>query len=81
MNDNNISIKEADRQVFRSSYDDGLVDIFLSSVVLMWAVAPSLSLYLGDFWSSAIFSAGLGSALPCAALGTQGLHPAQDWRS
>lgn len=55
MDDNNISIKEADRQVFRSSFDDGLVDIFLSSVVLMWAVVPFLSVYLGDFWSSVIF--------------------------
>lgn len=55
MNDNRISIKEADRQVFRSYFDDGLVDIFLSSFVLMWAVAPSMSAKLGDFWSSAIF--------------------------
>lgn len=55
MNDNNISIKEADRQVYRSAFDDGLVDIFLSSFVLMWAVAPYLSANLGDFLSSAIF--------------------------
>jgi hypothetical protein len=31
------------------------VDIFLSSIVLMWAVAPYLSANLNDFWSSAIF--------------------------
>jgi hypothetical protein len=55
MNGSNISVKEADRQVFRSVLDDGLMDIFLSSIVLMWAVAPFLSTYIGDFWSSAIF--------------------------
>ena len=55
MNGNDVSVKEADRQVFRSGLDDGLVDIFLSSFVLMWAVAPYLSLYIGDFWASAIF--------------------------
>ena len=55
MNQNNLSIKEADRQIFRSVLDDGLVDIWLSSIVLMWAVAPYLSTFIGDFWSSAIF--------------------------
>jgi len=55
MNDKNISIKDADRQVNRSAFDDGLVDIFLSSVVLMWALAPYLSEFMGDFWSSIIF--------------------------
>ncbi len=55
MSDNNISIKEADRKVFRSAFDDGLVDIFISCVVLMFAVGPYLSVYLGDFLSSAIF--------------------------
>jgi MFS family permease len=52
---NNITIEEADRKVFAASFEDGLVDIFLASVVLMFAVAPFLSVYLGDFWSSAIF--------------------------
>ena len=55
MSDNNISIKEADRRVFRTAFDNGLADIFISCVVLMFAVAPFLSAYLGDFWSSAIF--------------------------
>jgi hypothetical protein len=52
---NDLTLKEADRRVFTVSFDDGLVDIFLSSVVLMFAVGPFLSVYLGDFWSSAIF--------------------------
>jgi hypothetical protein len=55
MAEKNISLKQADRNIFSASFDDGLVDIFISSVVLMFAVAPYLSRYLGDFWSSAIF--------------------------
>jgi hypothetical protein len=55
MSEKYISLKEADRKVFSASFDDGLVDIFISGVVLMFAVAPFLSVYLGDFWSSAIF--------------------------
>jgi hypothetical protein len=50
-----IDLKAADRKVFTASLDDGLIDIFLSSVVLMFAVGVFLSEYLGDFWSSAIF--------------------------
>jgi len=50
-----INLKEADRKVFSASINNGMVDIFLSSVVLMFVVAPFLSVYLGDFWSSAIF--------------------------
>jgi hypothetical protein len=49
----NINLKEADRKIFRSSFDDGLVDIFIACVVIMFAVAPLLN--LGDFWSSAVF--------------------------
>jgi len=55
MNGSNISVKEADRRIFRSLLDDGLADIFLSSFLLFWAVAPYLSTYIGDFWSSASF--------------------------
>ena len=50
-----INLKEADRKIFSTSFDDGLLDIFLASVVLMFALAPFLSKYLGDFWSSFIF--------------------------
>ena len=50
-----INLKEADRKIFSTSFDDGLLDIFLASFVLMFAVAPFLSKYLGDFWSSFIF--------------------------
>lgn len=50
-----ISLKEAERKAFRTSFDDGLWDIFLGCFFLMFAVAPLLSNRLGDFWSSAIF--------------------------
>lgn len=55
MSEKRISLNKADRKIFRASFDDGLVDIFLSSVVMMFAIAPLLSRNLGDFWSSAIF--------------------------
>lgn len=55
MTKNNISVEEAGRQVNRSAFDDGMVDIFIASLLLMWAIAPYLSVYIGDFWSSAIF--------------------------
>jgi hypothetical protein len=55
MAEKDISVREADRKVFRTSFDDGIVDIFISSVVLMFALAPFFSVYLGDFWSSVIF--------------------------
>ena len=50
-----ISLKETERKVFRSAYQDGLVDIFIGCFLLMFAIAPFLSRYLGDFWSSVIF--------------------------
>ena len=50
-----ISLKEAERRAFRSTFDDGLWDVFLGFFFLMFAFAPILSVYLGDFWSSAVF--------------------------
>ena len=50
-----VDLREAERKVFRSTFQDGLVEIMLGSVVLMFAIAPFLSPYLGDFWSSAVF--------------------------
>jgi hypothetical protein len=50
-----ISIKETERKVFRSAYQDGLVDIAIGCFILMFAIGPFLSPYLGDFWSSAVF--------------------------
>ena len=50
-----ISLKDAERKVFRATYNDGLWDIFLGCFFLMFAIAPYLSTSLGDFWSSAVF--------------------------
>jgi len=50
-----ISLKDAERKVFQSTMADGLWDVYIGSFVLMLAVAPLLSVYLGDFWSAAVF--------------------------
>jgi hypothetical protein len=50
-----ISLKEAERKAFRIAHNDGLWDIFLGCFVLIFAIAPLLSPFLGDFWSSVVF--------------------------
>jgi hypothetical protein len=50
-----ISLKEAERKAFRTAYNDGLWDILLGCFLSMFAIAPFLSVKLGDFWSSAVF--------------------------
>jgi hypothetical protein len=50
-----ISLKEAEQKAFATTFEDGLWDVLIGSVVLMFAIAPFLSRYLGDFWSSAVF--------------------------
>ncbi len=51
----NISLKDAERRVFMAATQDGLWDIFIGSVLMIFAIAPFLSAGLGDFWSSAVF--------------------------
>ena len=48
-------IQQAEREVFRASFEDGLIDIGIAAFTLMFAVAPLLSETLGDFWSSFVF--------------------------
>jgi len=51
-----ISLKDAERKVFQSTFADGLWDVFLGcSFPLQFAIAPFLSVSMGDFWSSAVF--------------------------
>lgn len=51
-----IDLKQLERKVWTSFYKDGLGDIFLGCIILMFALAPFLSrIGLGDFWSSAVF--------------------------
>jgi len=50
-----ISLKSAERKAFSLTFEDGLWDIMLGLVVMIFAVAPLLAEPLGDFWSSMIF--------------------------
>ena len=50
-----ISLKSAERKVFRITFADGLWDVFLGGIFLQFAIAPLLSETMGDFWSSFIF--------------------------
>ena len=47
-------LKRIERSTYLSVADSGLWDLLLASVVAMFAIAPLLSVYLGDFWSSAV---------------------------
>jgi hypothetical protein len=44
-----ISLKDLEKNIFQKSYQDGLIDIQIGCVLLMFVVAPQLSPYLGDF--------------------------------
>ena len=50
-----ISVKDAERKVFQSTFADGLWDVLIACFALQFAIAPFLSVRMGDFWSSAIF--------------------------
>jgi hypothetical protein len=50
-----ISLKQAERKVFTTAFQDGLWDVFIGCFVLIFAIAPFLSTVLGDFWSSVVF--------------------------
>jgi hypothetical protein len=50
-----MNLQEAERQVFKTTFYDGLWDVLLGCFVLLFALAPLLSVSLGDFWSSAVF--------------------------
>jgi hypothetical protein len=51
-----ISLKDAERKVFQSTFADGLWDVLLGCwFPLQLAIAPFLSVSMGDFWSSAVF--------------------------
>lgn len=54
MSENKI-LKAVDRKIFKSYFEDGLLDLFLSAFFLMFAVGPFLSQPLGDFWGTLVF--------------------------
>ncbi len=49
------SLKELERNLFKSATRDGLLEIQIGFVALIFVIAPYLSPYLGDFWSAMIF--------------------------
>ncbi|MFH1941178.1 MAG: hypothetical protein ABIL68_03660, partial [bacterium] len=51
-----LDLKALEKKTFRSTFEDGLWDIFIGLIFLQFAVAPLLNdLGLGDFWSSFVF--------------------------
>ncbi len=50
-----ISLRDAERKAFASTFQHGLWDIFIGCFLLQFVVAPFLSRSFGDFWSSAVF--------------------------
>jgi hypothetical protein len=50
-----LSVRETENKVFRTTFQDGLIDIGAGSLFLNFVVAPFLSTSIGDFWSSAVF--------------------------
>jgi hypothetical protein len=57
-----IGLKEAERKVFRTRFDDGLWEIFIGTFAWYFVIALFLSRRLGDFWSSAILIPMMGIA-------------------
>lgn len=51
----NADLKRIERDTFRAAMDTGLWDIFLASFFAIFAIAPHLSVHLGDWWSAAVF--------------------------
>ena len=51
---NEISLRETERKVFKSSFQDGLTDVGIGCVILMFPIALLLGPYLGDFWSPVV---------------------------
>ena len=44
-----------ERRTFRAAVDTGIWDLLIAGVVAMFAIAPGLSVTMGDFWSAAVF--------------------------
>lgn len=51
----NKTLEAADRKIFTTYFDDGLLDFGLVAFVLMFVLGPFLSIPLGDFWAAVIF--------------------------
>ena len=51
---NEISLQATERKIFKSAFQDGLIDIGIGIYILMFPIILFLGTYLGDFWSSAV---------------------------
>lgn len=51
---NEISLKETERKVFKTAFRDGLVDIGIGGFLLVFAIGPFVTPYLGDFWATIV---------------------------
>ena len=51
---NEISLKETEKKVFNTAFQDGLVDIGIGAFLLMFAIGPFVTPYLGDFWATIV---------------------------
>lgn len=49
---NEISLKETETKVFKTAFRDGLVDIGIGGFLLVFAIGPYVTPYLGDFWGT-----------------------------
>jgi hypothetical protein len=49
-----VSLKDAEKKVFITATQDGLWDIWLGCIFLIFVIAPFLSVSMGDFWSTAV---------------------------
>jgi len=56
----NKTLKAVDQKIFKSYFEDGLLDMFLAAFFLMFTVVLFLSVPLGDFWGTMIFLPFLG---------------------
>jgi hypothetical protein len=56
-----ISPKQLESEAYRTFYQDGLWDVLIGSYVLMFAFIPTLSTFMGDFWSSALLIPGVAT--------------------
>jgi MFS family permease len=51
---NEISLKETERKVFNTAFQDGLVDIGIGGFFISFVIGLYVSPYLGDFWSTIV---------------------------
>ncbi len=49
-----ISVREVESRAFRTSFQDGLVDIAIGGFLLAFVIGPYLSPALGDFWATLV---------------------------